>query len=242
MGDEEKEKKLSSHSADKNIVERKEGPIEPVKSEPLLKIEKETKEKEKAFDKDDIEKLRRELEEKEKLAKDHYDKLLRAKAEFENFTKRAEKEKISIVEFANEALIKDLLQVIDSFEEAMKVEVRDENAGAVKDGMEKIYRQLMSILEKNGLTSIQATGKNFDPFEHEAIVRVESEEPEDVVVEEFQRGYKLNSKVIRPVKVSVSKGKFEDEKIKEELAKEQKQDDEDDVVNEDMEKGEDMNG
>jgi molecular chaperone GrpE len=117
----------------------------------------------------------------------------------------------NLIDSANETLILDILSVADSFEEALKLEVTEENLEAVKEGNRKIYKQLMSILEKNGLTPIEAFGKKFDPFEHEAIVRLDSDEDEDVIVEEVQKGYKLNSKVIRPAKVCVSKGTSEEE-------------------------------
>jgi molecular chaperone GrpE len=208
MGDEEEEKKLLGEASSEVHKGRKEKPEEESEGDKKMRDEEEA-----SMVQNDIQSLKKELEEKTKLADDYYEKLLRAKAEMDNIRKRVEKEMCYMIDSANEALILDLLSVTDSFEEALKLEVNEENLEAVREGNRKIYKQLMSVLEKNGLTPIEALGRNFDPFEHEAIIRVDSDEAEDKIVEEVQKGYKLNSKVIRPSKVCVSRGKFEDKKV-----------------------------
>jgi len=124
-----------------------------------------------------------------------FEQLQRLQAEFENFRKRTEKEKYEILKNANEDLIVKLLGVLDNFELALK-HVDDK-------GINMIYSELYSILEKEGLKIIE-TGKEFDPEIHEAIIHEEGEEDKKIV-EELQKGYTLNDKVIRPSKVKITK-------------------------------------
>ncbi|HEX55091.1 MAG: nucleotide exchange factor GrpE [Candidatus Altiarchaeales archaeon] len=146
----------------------------------------------------EIKKLKRDLEEQN-------DRILRLQAEFDNYRKYVEKEKERFREIANESLIKDLLDVIDSFELAIKdVASRDKE---IATGIEMIYRKFMDVLEKHGLKRIDAVGKKFDPYYHEVFMQEESDEPDGTIIEEFQPGYMLNFKVIRHSKVKVSKQK-----------------------------------
>lgn len=142
--------------------------------------------------------------------------LKRLQAEFENYKKRADKENINTIKKANVGLIIELLPVLDSFELALK----DNNSGngevaKYRKGMELIYTQLYSILEDQGLRPIDTRNQKFDPFRHEVLMVKESDEPEDKILQEFQKGYFLGESIIRHSKVMISKhvdDKHEDNK------------------------------
>jgi len=156
----------------------------------------------------DIESLTKELEEKSERANEYLSSLQRVSAEFENYKKRVEKERAEWVKFANESLILDLMASIDNFERALKAANKNEDYENLRKGTEMIYKEMMSILMKNGLEEIKALGENFDPYKHEAIEQIIEEDCEDgAIVEEYQKGYTLHSKVVRPSKVKVVKRK-----------------------------------
>ncbi|MDI9616101.1 MAG: nucleotide exchange factor GrpE [Methanothrix sp.] len=145
---------------------------------------------------DEIAKLRQELEEVKRLADERLDQLLRCRAELDNVIKRNSREREELARFASETIIKKLLVFLDSLEQAAKHD----------DGSRALYDQLLDIMRSEGLEPIEAVGKRFDPFVHEAMMQVESQEAEDgTVVQEFQKGYTLHSKVIRTSKVAVAK-------------------------------------
>jgi len=134
------------------------------------------------------------------------DTLKRLQAEFENYKKRADKECVNTIKNANSELIKELLPVLDSFELALKNE-NCENPEVAKfhKGLELIYTQLYSILEDQGLRSIDTKNQRFDPFRHEVLMVKESNEQEDKILQEFQKGYFLNENVLRHSKVMIAK-------------------------------------
>ncbi len=147
------------------------------------------------------------LEEKEKETAANYDRYLRAVADLENYKKRMAREHAELVKYGNEKLIKDLLPILDSLDRALKqtsdapAEVR-----AFSDGLKLIEAQFMACLQKHGVEKIEARGKDFDPNFHQAVMMIESEEFEDnKVIEEFETGYLLNGRLLKPAKVSVSK-------------------------------------
>lgn len=119
----------------------------------------------------------------------------KVQADFENYTKRIEKEQAMFKEYAEQNLMKELLPVLDSFELAMK----DENVKA-------IYNQLWQILSSQGLQRIEALDKKFDPYLHEVLMQEDSKKEKGTVLEELQAGYKFKEIVIRPAKVKVAKG------------------------------------
>lgn len=163
----------------------------------LASLRKEVEEK-----KREIEELKGALEEEEKKAKEYYSYLQRVQADFENLKKRVEREREEFVRYANEDLIVKLLEVLDNLERAIQIE--SENVS--REGIEKIYKHMLSVLESSGVKQINALGEKFDPFRHEALMTVNSEDDDDeTIVEEFQKGYTLHSKVIRPSKVKVVK-------------------------------------
>lgn len=130
------------------------------------------------------------------------DRLLRARAEFDNARRRAERERSDFLQFAAMDLVKDVLPVLDDFERALKVETADQKYAK---GVELIYQRLYETLKKMGLEPIESAGKPFDPNLHQAVERVETDEAEDhTVLGEFQRGYHFKGKLLRPAMVRVA--------------------------------------
>ncbi len=130
--------------------------------------------------------------------------LQRVQAEFENYKKRVEKEKEEFTKFASAGIIRQILPVVDNFEAALK---NSSNNAEFAKGIEMIYAQLFSVLENAGLKKIDAEGKMFDPYLHEALMQQEVDGEEGIVIEEFQKGYMLDENVIRHSKVKISKKK-----------------------------------
>ncbi len=131
-----------------------------------------------------------------------FSRLQRAHADFDNYRKRVKTER---QEWANQALcdlIKELLPVIDNLERAKQAEG---TADSLLAGVDLVYKQFLSVLEKQGLCQIEACGKEFDPNFHHAIMQVECEEDENTVVEELQKGYRLGDRVLRASMVKVAK-------------------------------------
>ena len=147
------------------------------------------------------------LKEESQKAKEYWDRLLRVQADFENTRKRLEKEKQDFVKFANEGIIFEMLTVLDDLERAVNLaESKHQDLQAFLKGVEMILVHLYDMLKEYGVKPIEAEGKTFDPNYHEALMQVENKElPEHTIVEELQKGYLLNDRVIRTSKVKVSK-------------------------------------
>ncbi|MDY6966635.1 MAG: nucleotide exchange factor GrpE [Halobacteriota archaeon] len=142
----------------------------------------------------------------EGLVEEYVSRIQYLQAEFENYKKIVSRERIEYERRANEALIKDLLPIIDSFENAISSARKNNDLKGLIEGVELIYGDLMDVLGERGLSPIEALKEKFDPYKHEAMMVVESDEfPENSVVEELQKGYTLNGNVIRTSKVKVSK-------------------------------------
>lgn len=153
---------------------------------------------------EELAQAKQQLAEKTAEAQSLYQQFQRLQADFDNFRKRYRKEKEDLVKFAVEELISRLLPVLDNFERALSQDAGKDSAAFIS-GVEMIYRQLMQVLEQEGLQPIPTVGEIFDPQKHEAVMRVESDEnPENTVVEELQRGFTLHGKVIRPAMVKVA--------------------------------------
>lgn len=148
--------------------------------------------------------LEAELEECKQKAEEYYFHLQRLTAEYDNYRKRTQKEKEDAAKFASEKVILSLLPVLDNFERAVEAAKTARDFDSFSQGVEMILRQLKKVLEDEGLTPIEAVGKGFDPNIHEALMQVESDQDENTVVEELQKGYYLKDKVIRHSKVKVS--------------------------------------
>ena len=154
----------------------------------------------------EAEKTEEKAEEKtEEKADDRNEKYVRLMAEFQNYKKRVAKEKNDIREYATEKLVMELLPVLDNFERALAASAEDDPAGYAK-GMELIFTQMVTELQKSGLAEVEAEGQDFDPTKHNAVMTEENEELESGKVSKvLQKGYALNDKVIRPSMVAVTK-------------------------------------
>ena len=134
------------------------------------------------------------------------DQLLRKVAEYDNYRKRTEREFLNRIQNANERLITDLLPVLDDFERSLSHAREAENKELLIEGFELIYKKLSSIMEKEGLKSIDAVGQEFDPDKHDALMQMESDSHDSgTIMEEHLKGYNLNHKVIRHSQVLVAK-------------------------------------
>lgn len=143
----------------------------------------------------------------DKLSKEYLGRLERLQADFENYKKRQEKKQKEFIEFANEELINNLLSVIDNLERALDSSENKKNTKAIKEGIKNTLKGFCNILKKEGVTPMKSVGHRFDPYRHEAVMKTETDKhSEDMVTEEFQKGYYIKSKVLRPamVKVAVS--------------------------------------
>lgn len=156
---------------------------------------------------EEIASLKKALEEEKARAESYLANWQRAQADYINLKRRTEQEKAEATKFANSMLILNLLPVLDDFERAFN-SLSTRLAGLTwVDGIRLIYRKLQSVLESHGLTEIDALGKPFDPYQHEAIMYQEGDE--GIVLEVVQKGYKLHDRVIRPAMVIVGKANKE---------------------------------
>jgi len=147
------------------------------------------------------------LKEEAAKAVEYQDKMLRLQADFENTRKRLEKDKLDFVKFANEGILSELLNILDDLERTVELaQSHHQDLQAFLKGVEMILAHLYEMLKDYGVKPIEAEGKLFDPHYHEALMQIENKElPEHTVVEELQKGYLLNDRVIRTAKVKVSK-------------------------------------
>ena len=149
--------------------------------------------------------LKTRLEEKEKEAKDNYDRYLRAVAELDNYKKRAAREKADILKYGKEDIIRDVLPFLDSLDRAVE-HTGGNDAQAFKDGIALIQDQFLCCLKKHGVERIESDGRDFDPNFHEALMQLDSKEHEDnKIVSEMEKGYLLNGRLLRPSRVCVCK-------------------------------------
>lgn len=156
---------------------------------------------------EDIATIKKALEEERGKAERYLANWQRAQADFINYKRRTEQERAEAVQYSNASLISSLLPVIDDLERAMG-SIPQELAGSPwVEGIRHIYRKMVATLESQGVTAIEAKGKDFDPHFHEAVMTVEGEEGK--VIEEISKGYKYHERVLRPSMVKVGKGKVE---------------------------------
>ena len=135
-----------------------------------------------------------------------FDQLLRRQAEFENYRKRIERERSEIYQRGRDDVLLQFLPVVDNFERALSsLEKSDGDAEALRDGVELIHKQFVDALSKFGLKAVEAVGQAFDPHVHEAVTTEATDKhKENTVIEEFQRGYKIGDRLLRPAKVKVA--------------------------------------
>lgn len=172
------------------------------------------------------ERLKDELNKKAVEIKEANDKYIRLYAEFENYKKRVVKDQNESLKFANERLIKEMLPVIDNLERAVEhakgnSQKEVEVIRGLIAGVELILKQFKDMLCNFGVRELKAVGEPFDPARHEAVSHIETDEHDNnIIINEFQKGYLLNNKILRPSMVSVAKrvGKKEDAEAKEDTA------------------------
>ena len=152
--------------------------------------------------------LQKEIEELKTKLSEEQAKSMRIQAEMMNFKRRKEDEIANIYKYSNEELIEDLLPTIDNFERALKAEVSDEASDEVKkylEGFKMIYTNLIKLLTDLGVKEIEASGIEFDPNYHQAVLTEKDEsKPSNVILEVLQKGYIYKDKVIRPAMVKVN--------------------------------------
>ena len=156
---------------------------------------------------EELSKTKKLVQEKDNLSKEYLKHLERLQADFDNYKKRQEKKQKEFIEFANERLINNLLSVIDNLERALDSTKNEKDTKAIKEGINNTLKEFRNILQKEGVKPMQSIGHRFDPYKHEAVMKIETDKhSEDMVTEEFLKGYYIKSKVLRPamVKVAVS--------------------------------------
>jgi len=149
-----------------------------------------------------------ELKEKAAKADEHWQRLLRTSADFDNFKKRAAREKQDAIKFANEGLLQKLIPVLDNFDMALSAAqaAPADASESLQTGISMIYQQLKNAAGEAGLEEVDAAGKVFDPNLHEAVSQKESADtPEGSVVQQLRKGYKLRERLLRPASVVVAK-------------------------------------
>ena len=154
---------------------------------------------------EDIETLQRALAEEKEKAENYLASWQRCQADSANYKQRSQQEKGEIIEFANSALICNLLPIMDDLERAFASVPAELEGSSWTEGIRLIYNKLKTTLETQGLTAIEARGEPFDPRLHEAVMQQDGKE--GMVIEELQKGYKFKEKVIRPSLVTVGRGR-----------------------------------
>ncbi len=156
--------------------------------------------------KSELEELRQTIESLQNEKDELFGKLQRVSADYTNFQKRVPKQIADTICYEKERIIKTLLPTLDNFEHTLQNATSAENTDVFVTGIRIIYDQMLDILKSHGVEQIKAPGENFDPAQHEAMMqKTEPEKDDNIVLEEFQKGYKLNGRVIRPSKVIVNK-------------------------------------
>lgn len=153
---------------------------------------------------EDILSLKNQLQKKEKETAGLRDQFLRLQAETDNFRKRMIREKNDFFQYANEKLIKELIPICENLDRALAAP--DTNPQSLKEGVEMIFKQFTAFLKKEKVKPILSMGKKFDPTIHEALSQIETDEHEEnTVVQEIEKGFFLNDRVLKPAKVIISK-------------------------------------
>ena len=153
-----------------------------------------------------VDSLREELEGQRKLSDDSLNRLKYLQADFDNYRKQFDRQKISITEHANESLITDMLVIIDDLDRAVPTLSLERD----REGISLIAKRMTKILAGHGLQPIESVGKKFDPRYHEVLCTEASDDDDGTILEEFVKGYLLKSKVIRSAKVKVARNSAED--------------------------------
>ena len=201
----EEEKKVTTDSeATEDVVEKEDFTVDESETEESANDEAVVDE-EAVEDKEDGKRFKKKKKDKrDEQIEELNDKVKRQMAEFENFRRRSEKEKSQMYEIGAKSIVEKILPVVDNFERGL-AGVSEEESNPFVDGMNMIYKQMMTSLEEAGVTAIEAVGKEFDPEFHNAVMHVEDEEyGENEVVEELQKGYMYRETVVRHSMVKVA--------------------------------------
>ena len=152
-----------------------------------------------------IEELEKEIGQLKSKLEEADNRYLRLQADFDNFRRRTRLEQEAKEKYRAQTIVTDLLSVLDNFERALQIEADNEQTKSLLQGMDMVYRGLLEALKKEGVEPIEAVGKEFDPHQHHAVMQGEDENfGAGVVIEEFQKGYLLKDRVIRPSMVKVN--------------------------------------
>ncbi len=203
----EKEKN-NTYQEDEELKDDSDQVIEEEETKEDLEEQKEAEEEvteEEEVSLEAYEALKQEKENLEEEIEKIKDRLLRIQAEYDNYRKRTEKERIAMRKYEAEALATELLGVIDNFERALATEV-DEAQKGFYDGVKMVYEQFLEALRSQGVEAMEVVDQPFDPNLHHAVMQEEDESKEsNIITEELQKGYMLKDKVIRPAMVKVNK-------------------------------------
>lgn len=157
------------------------------------------------------EQMEEEVEEVDELTlakqqiEEEQDKLIRLRADFENYKRRVQLDKASDYKYRAQSVLMDILPVLDNFERALAVETTSEEAASLVKGLDMVYRTLLEAVKKEGLEQIEAEGVAFDPNFHQAVMQEQDDSKESgIVLQELQKGYKLKDRVLRPSMVKVN--------------------------------------
>lgn len=134
------------------------------------------------------------------------DKYLRLAAEFENYKRRVQRDQSDTIRFANEKLLRDMLPTLDNLERAIQSGRNQDNVDGILEGIDLTYKHFLETLQKIGVTQVSSVGEIFDPAKHQAVGQVDSSNvPENAIIEEYQKGYFLHDRILRPAMVTVAK-------------------------------------
>lgn len=202
------EEELQKETADaesKAVQEEPETVEEPEAEEAAAGESKEPEEQKEKPEKSFLGKKKKKKDPRDEKIEELEDRVKRQMAEFDNFRKRTEKEKSHMYEVGARDVIEKILPVVDNFERGLASVPEEELTNPVIEGMDKIYKQLMTVLTDLGVAPIEAAGQEFDPNLHNAVMHIEDEElGENIVAEEFQKGYTYKESVIRHSMVKVA--------------------------------------
>lgn len=181
----------------------------PFKNEDIVKDETATESQEKETPVEEDSKVEETQSEENKKLQEAYDKLnqqyIRLAADFDNYRKRQEQERESLVKYGTENALKKMLEVLDNFERGQKALEGVEDGEKIKECFQLVHKQVWDTLSKLGLEEIKAVGEEFDPNFHEAVMQTPTtEHPEHTVINELQKGYKVGDKILRPTLVNVA--------------------------------------
>ena len=148
--------------------------------------------------------IEEQLAAKEKECRENWDRFLRERADLENYRKRVNREKEELLNYGNKSLIEEILPVVDNLERAL-AHASEDGLGALVEGIRMTHGMLLAALKKFGVTAVETTGAAFDPAFHQAMAQVPTDQyPPNTVVEEYQKGYLLKDRLLRPAMVTVA--------------------------------------